>query len=217
MTISTRNLGDLSDVEGLRRLIQSMALLDAILSPDWEYRYHSFNAHWAEGEQMGSMRNGLGDDFFALFDHAGCFLKGFVHDSLMAPCRSDPKKIWPGVIDHVPPAFARGLGEPAFSVEDTTFCLWRGPCDPSWQVGPIEWPEDPDPDGSAQLLTLLDGNPESYQQYAEDYFEREIDMAAIEHVYAHKPLTQELLFLVNPGLSLEDLEADIVEIGYPRD
>jgi hypothetical protein len=59
--ISTRDLSLLPDVESLRRLWQSMAMLDAILSPDWEYRYYSFNAAWGAGEEMGSMRDGCGD------------------------------------------------------------------------------------------------------------------------------------------------------------
>lgn len=43
--ISTRQLGALPDIATLERLCQSLALLDAILSREWEYRYYSFNAH----------------------------------------------------------------------------------------------------------------------------------------------------------------------------
>ena len=37
-----------------------MAMLDAILSPEWDCRYYSFNAGWSPDEQMGSMRERLG-------------------------------------------------------------------------------------------------------------------------------------------------------------
>jgi hypothetical protein len=50
--ISTRNLLSLSDVDRLKALLQSMALLDAILQPEWEFRYYSFNSVWATGEQL---------------------------------------------------------------------------------------------------------------------------------------------------------------------
>jgi hypothetical protein len=30
-------------------------MLDAILMPEWQYRYDSIIAHWAPGEMMGSM------------------------------------------------------------------------------------------------------------------------------------------------------------------
>jgi hypothetical protein len=58
--ISTRNLTLFPDVDELRALLQSMAMLDAILSPEWEGRYYSFNIRWSAGEQMGSMRGWSG-------------------------------------------------------------------------------------------------------------------------------------------------------------
>ena len=41
--ISTRDLSRLPDIGGLQVLSQSLAMLDAILCPAWEYRYYSFN------------------------------------------------------------------------------------------------------------------------------------------------------------------------------
>jgi len=35
---STRNLSQLPDVEGLRKLLQSLAMLDAIVCREWQYR-----------------------------------------------------------------------------------------------------------------------------------------------------------------------------------
>lgn len=49
----------LPTVADLRDRCRSLAMLDAILSPDWESRYYSFNAGWADGEEMASMRNEL--------------------------------------------------------------------------------------------------------------------------------------------------------------
>ena len=83
--ISTRDLSSLLDVDALRRLMQSIAMLDAILSREWEFRYFSFNRRWSPGEQMGSLRNGQGDHYFALFNAAGCWLKGFDHEAPMSP------------------------------------------------------------------------------------------------------------------------------------
>src|SRR6187401_2388373 len=146
--ISTRELSLLPDVDGLRRTLQSMAMLDAILCPEWQYRDYSFNAAWSPGEQMGSMRNGSGDDFFAHFGAAGCWLKGFAHEYPMTSYRENPPRPWPGVLDAVPAEFGSSLREAAFGLADVTFCIWRRYVDPGWQVGPIEFPPDhPDPDG----------------------------------------------------------------------
>jgi hypothetical protein len=214
MPISTRNLNLLPDVDRLRSLLQSMAMLDAIFSPEWEFRYYSFNAHWGDGEQMGSMRNGCGDDFFALFNVAGCFLKGFAHEAPMSPYARRPKEVWPGVLDSVPVEFAECLKEPAFRMEDTTFCIWRRYSDESWQLGAVEFPADRDPDGSEFLLSPLDGRPESYQTWAESYYERPVSLETVQQVYAHEPLTEGLVRRLDPEASLQELAPDIREIGY---
>jgi hypothetical protein len=44
--ISTRDLSALPTIETLRRLSQSLAMLDAIIVRDWDYRYYSFNSKW---------------------------------------------------------------------------------------------------------------------------------------------------------------------------
>jgi hypothetical protein len=221
--ISTRDLSKLPDIDTFRRLLQSMAMLDAILSPQWEFRYYSFNSKWSRGKQMGSIRNGCGDDFFALFNKHGCWLKGFAHEAVMSPYREDgTKAIWPGVLDAVPAEFADCLTQPAFSVEDTTFCIWRRYSDAEWQRGEIKFPpRQKDSDGSAQLLSPLDGKPRTYLAWATDYFRkgdgggRALYIEHVRHIYSHKPLSAELVAEINPNLTLKELAGDVKEIGYP--
>lgn len=69
--ISTRSLDALPSIEGLLQLSKALAMLDAVLSPEWEYRYYSFNSKWDLGESMASMRNGSGDEYFILFNKHG--------------------------------------------------------------------------------------------------------------------------------------------------
>jgi hypothetical protein len=213
--ISTRHLDPLPDVDGLKSLLQSLAVLDAIMSPEWESRYYSFNSKWSRDEQMGSMRNGCGDEFFALFNRAGCFLKGFAHEYPMSPYRTSPPEIWPGVLVGVPAELSTGLSEPAFSMADTTFCFWRRYTDDSWSHGPIDFPDDDDPDGSEFLLAMLDGDPDTYRNFAEEYFERTVALDAIRRIYSHRPLTDAVVRALNADTSIKALRADIQEIGYP--
>jgi hypothetical protein len=44
MPISTRDLSQLPSIDRLEKITQSIAMLDAIVSPNWEDRYFSFNA-----------------------------------------------------------------------------------------------------------------------------------------------------------------------------
>ena len=220
-TISTRELSGLPDVAGLERLLQSLAMLDAIYCPEWEFRYYSFNAQWSDFEQMGSMRDGSGNEFYALFNPHGCFLKGFDHEAKMSPYRTEPPSVWPGLLAGVPGVFADCLNEPAFNMRDVTFCIWRQAADSIWQHGEIEFPPGDDPDGSIGLLSALDGNPATYRDLAADYYaddeenQLRFELPAIDAIYRHLPLTEELVASLNPSLSLEDLRDEATEIGYP--
>jgi hypothetical protein len=118
---------------------------------------------------------------------------------------SDPPRIWPGVLDAVPSVFAAFMTEPAFVIEETTFCIWRTYHDSAWQRGTIHFPDHSDPDGSHDLLAILDGDPQTYQAYAESHYERLVDLNAIVHVYNHQPLTNAVVAAINPDrLSLKD-------------
>ena len=210
--ISTRDLSAMPDLAGFRRLARSLAMLDAILSPKWDSRYYSFDSKWAEGEMMASMRNGSGDMWHALLSARGIGLVGLAHESAMY--RMDNP--WPGVFDSVPAAFADVVAEPAFEPGNATFCIWRAPADVVWQVGAIEYPPSADPDGSEELLAILDADPLTYQAWAETYYERTVDRAAVEAIYAHQTLSEGLIRSLNPEVTLGSLEDDVLSIGYPN-
>lgn len=209
-------LSILPDVKSLKKLSQSLALLDAIMSPDWEYRYYSFNSNWGENETMASMRDGSGDDYFILINSQGAIIKGFAHESSMNPFVNEPIKVWKGILDNVPMEFKDFLSESAFSIESTTFCTWRKFTDLSWQIGEIDYPQGIDPDGMSELLTILGGNPSTYKNWAEYYFNKEIPLLSVEHIYQQKPLTKEFIKNLNKDISIKDLEEDVEEIGYPK-
>jgi hypothetical protein len=213
--ISTRDLSCLPGVDELKRLMQSLAMLDAIMQRDAAYRRHAFDCGCAQGKQIASMRTGGGDEWFCGFNKAGALLKGFDHESAMSPWRASPPMIWPRVCDNLPPAFKPFLSESAFAWQDTTFCIWRGYEDDVWQLGPIDFPPGDDPDGSAYLLQMLDGRPETYQSWSEGYYEREIDLSAVRQIYEHEPLAREIVRALNAKIDLADLRTDAETIGYP--
>jgi hypothetical protein len=196
----------------IRRRTQSLAMLDAIVSPEWEFRYYSFDAHWGAGEEMASMRNGCGDDWFLLMDRAGAALKGLAHESELA----GDATLAAEVQRQVPPAFASFLGEPAFGMEWLSFCYWRAADDAAWHKV-----VHPDPrlatadDESAYFLALLVEPPSSYQEFASEYFEVDLPLAAIEAVYAHTPLTPGLVRSLNEELPMSQAREFASEIGYP--
>ncbi|MFJ1587784.1 hypothetical protein ACIOC1_31250 [Streptomyces sp. NPDC088197] len=206
----------------LRDHCRALAMLEAILSPSWESRFYSFDAHWSDVEEMASMSNGSGDEYSIVFSPLGAYVRGFAHESRMSPYVEDGP--WPGVLDDVPAVFRPCVEEPAFSDEDgmpvVTACLWRQAADTAWRTGSaIEFPDAPDgdPDGAGLLFPLLtDRDADAYRAFAEDYYEVPVAPAPVHHVLALRPLTAEVVTTLNPDLTLPELADDIAAIGYPR-
>lgn len=206
--LSTRDLSELPDPPRLERLMQSLAMLDAILSPEWDYRYHSFNAQWGDGERMGSIRNGSGDELFALFTADGCFIKGFDHEAELDTVPAE------AFYRQVPSAYSPGVTEPAFTPDAVTFCYWRGPHDDAWRCAIVPQYLS-GRDGSEYLLQALDGEPLSYIRFARSYFEVELAPEAVALFYDHQPLTEQSARSLNRELDYEALKEEAAEIGYP--
>jgi hypothetical protein len=212
----------LPDISTVRERSRAMAVLDAVMSPEWEGRYFSFNSRWAAAEEMASMRDGSGNEYSIVFSAAGAYARGFDHESPMSPYRVSPPAPWPGMFEGVPEVFRSQISEPAFSdhrgTPRATVCFWREHDAAEWRAGAVEeLAEGMRDDGSAEWLfeVLLDGRPEAYQQFAEEYYEVAVDIKAVRHVYELRPLTQSIVSSLNPEVALADLDEDLAEIGYP--
>ncbi|WP_239150436.1 hypothetical protein [Streptomyces sp. SID13588] len=206
----------------VRDLSRAMAMLDAILSPDWESRYYSFDTHWSPTEEMASMRDGSGNDYSVVFSSAGAYARGFDHESPMSPYKFSPMAPWPGLLDEVPEAFRTCLTDLAFSLPDgthrATTCFWREHSDTEWKAGAVDFPQRAggDADGANWLFSLLvDGRPEAYQQFAEDYYEAPVNLDTVCHFYNLRPMSQSIVTSLNAEVSLKELANDIIQIGYP--
>jgi len=220
MAISTRDLSLLPDVARLRAAMQSMALLDAIIEPDHWLRYFSFVANFSPDGSiwLGSMQNGSGDDLVAIFNRAGCLIRGFVHESPMSPFANDPPKVFPGILDGVPPEFAD-----CFTAlesgwwETVTFCVWRRYDEARWHHGDIHLPTDhSDPDGSEDLLSIYDGEPATYHRWAEDYYQpATFSLDDVVYIFEHRPLTEAVMLSLNAERFWEELLPEVELIGYP--
>ncbi|WP_141106509.1 hypothetical protein [Hymenobacter gelipurpurascens] len=207
--LSTQNYSALPNRETMQRVCKAVAALDAMLSPEWEYRYHTYNAEWAEGEEVFEMNDGEGDQMLVLFRPEGCVINGFG-----LGCEEIDKE---QLTDDLPPHFHEFIfGEPVASI-GTTFCLWTSESG-EWQISQNAVAED----ASEEMLNVLDGNPQTYQEWAEEYFESEalpakgISPEAIAQVYQGQPLTRELVERISRQVTdWEQLREDLTEIKYP--
>ncbi|MGI4870817.1 MAG: hypothetical protein ACRYFX_06515 [Janthinobacterium lividum] len=206
--LSTTNYAALPPAADLQRLARALAALDAINSPEWEYRYYSYNPAWSEGEAVLEMRDGEGDQMLVLFRPEGCIINGFLHEYE----QPDKAQITRGL----PAAFDEFMfGEPVNTI-GTTFCLWYTPAH-GWQTGVVENADD----GSEELLDIFDNQSATYAEWANEYFlddtdRRPLTAEAVAPVYRGEALTKAMVLAINE--EMEDwtmLAADLQEIGYP--
>ncbi|WP_328615574.1 hypothetical protein OHS18_01255 [Amycolatopsis sp. NBC_00355] len=206
-------------VPDLRALCRALAALDVVLSPDSQDRYHLYDTAWAPGAELASKRDGAGNEYSVVFTAAGAYVRGFDHESPMSPYATDDDEPWPGVLDAVPGVFREWVAEPAFSDEFgtpyVTVCLWREHGDTAWRHGDITFPDRGD-DGAGWLFALLtDGTAEAFREWARDYYERPIDLDAVRHFYAGRPLTADVVTALNPATTLAAVAEHVAATGYP--
>ncbi|GAB3317883.1 hypothetical protein GCM10027511_28690 [Hymenobacter humi] len=208
--ISTQDYSGLPDAADLKRISKALAVLDAINSQDLEYRYYTYNADWGEEEQVLEMSDGEGDQMLILFRPEGCVINGYL-DGYDQPDKAQVTRGLPEVFDDFI------FGEPVNSI-GTTFCLWNT-AGLGWQTGVLENEDD----GSEELLFMLDSNPETYAEWADEYYGEEtdrspIDVAAVAKIYRGEPLTKAtVLDIVDELDDWAQLEEDLRAIGYPYD
>ncbi len=215
--ISSQNLSELCPPNELRKLMISLAVLDEIMSPEWEYRYYSFDPNWAENLEMASMRNGSGDEFFIVFSPVGTVIKGFAHESPMSPYRNEnPSEldIWPGIYDQLPGNLRHLIDDPALEPNVVTYCIWWETQSPGWKCGVHDLPLEHDPDGSQMDLQILNGNPLTYQMYAREYYDQEIPVSFIEAIYRHSPFSKEAVLKMNSKVNFNTLLVNMRSYGY---
>ncbi len=196
--------------------MQALAALDLILSPEWQYRYYSFNAQWSPGQRMASMRNGCGDEWWMVQHESGWgALKGLNHES--EAWDQGRIQISEALQALVPATHGDFAIEPAFCWPTTSFAYIYHPATLSWTRANDDT-EFADLDaGEHGLLSLLMSPPEAYVAFAAAYYELEIPPDLVAHLYAHRPVTQEIVTALNPAVALADIATEFFdEIAYPR-
>lgn len=206
----------LPDIDTVRHWARSLAAVEAVVCPESADRCFSFDAAWADDEQMASMRNGSGDGWSIVFTPAGAYLRGFDHESPLSPYRQRPLRVVPGLLEPVPAALREAAQDPAWQTEGmpaTTVSLWRLDGDDRWSHGVAQGTGNV-PDG-ASLFDGLDGEASTYAAFVADHYEVDLDLAAIEHVFAGRPLTPDVARRLNPDIEWAERVEDLRGIGYP--
>lgn len=267
--ISTKNLDLLPEIETIKKTCKSIGMLEAILFYDFRYyTYNSKweDPRWKSSDSMLFMNDGQGNDFRIFFNETGAIICGFSKESPMSPwfyeryydaidirieqSHGVPPKPKPTMyadefsgkqdfIKSVPEEFKDFMDffffEEGDKVYRMTYCIWRKYSDNSWYTGNSE----NDPDYSEHFLKLLDCKPETFLEWANNYYETDeegkenrelrkqlypdddfdsdlyLNIDLVKYFYDMKPINNKIIQEINPSITIEDLKEDIEYIGYP--
>ncbi len=207
---------NLPSIPDLIRRTKALAALDLIMSPEWDSRYYSFNSTWSASEQMASMRDGCGDEWWMVFHSDGwAALKGLGHESQAWSKGGD--SLSTALQQTFPPELAGSSHEPAFGWDSTSFAAFRLPGNSRW-VWTRSLTEFSNLDGGEDdLLALLSGSPHDYVDFASHYYEADISIEIVQQVFSLSPITEDVIASLNPDTSFPAIEAELFdEIAYPR-
>ncbi|MFC4455269.1 hypothetical protein [Deinococcus sonorensis] len=198
-------------VQTLAQRSRVLAMLDAILSPEWQYRYFSYNQSWSVHQEMASMRDGAGTHYFMLFVPGGCAIKEFDLDRLQGADFDDLRFV-AEVAALAPEPYQPFFNEPAFVLSETSAIAWFDVERQTWFR--VEHPSA-QPSSAELMQMVLGGTPESYVAWATEYFEVEVPLTAVKQLFSFSPLTPDIVHQLNADVNMDDLMEDITEIGYP--
>jgi len=158
-----------------------------------------------EDEQVYQVDNGAGDSLFIVFADEGCIIKGFDHESMFSPYVQDEFKPWPGIYDDVPQNLLAILDDSMFEKELVTFCIWNEATDPGWKIGDIS---NPNPgryhDGRDHLIAYLHPTAADYIDWAQEYYDTDLPLEAIEYLFSGGELTEEIIAGINPDRDAQE-------------
>ena len=185
-------------IKNLTNKLKSLALLDAIVEPEWEYRYFSYDSNWSDTEEMGSLRDGSGGQWFLWTSgHLAGYKCVSPEDGLIANLEE--------VKLQFPEVYKPFINEPAFTMDHATTI---------WYLTNNEWVKH---GKSVKYLigldTISNWGPKEYISWASEYYEREIDLVAVQNIFAQE-FSEKDAKLLNKKIDLINLEKEILEIGF---
>lgn len=197
-----KNIKDLPNIEEVINISKSLATIEAILMPRWEFRYFSFNQNWDDNQYMASLRDGEGSHYYIFFNIENnvtdCLGKIYDKESLTSNIQKNIKKC---------EYFKIFLDEVAFENDYATLYFHFNHLENAWESIPFE--------NNVPFLGVFKYREEAYLPWAEQYYEMDIDKDTIRDIFEFKPLTQKMVSKLNKKMIIEDILEDLNEIGYP--
>lgn len=208
--ISTKDLSCMLKPPALRTVCRGMAALDIIMGKEEYIRYYSYNPNWGADEEVFEMADGSSQRMLILFGPHGCVISGIDED--LYDWKNNSPKI-EDLTKGLPAFFYEFMFEEPVKSLKSTFCIWN--------TDGVNWNRsmliaDEIEDGSNEMLSALDGNPQTYVDFCEWYYEKDIPVYVVEKIFGGEPITLDMIKSLNPDREdIDVIKKELLEMGYP--
>ncbi|HBC3450894.1 TPA: hypothetical protein KDY51_004810 [Vibrio parahaemolyticus] len=184
-------------INQLKNKLKQLALLNAIIEPEWEYRYFSYNSEWSGDEEMASLRDSCGGEWFIWFSGD---LVGFKCTSPVDGLVDEFQQL----LQAFPQCYSEFVREPAFTMQ-TGSAAWYLHLDRLVKFG-FDINDLPTPE------TILKMSASDFCAFADSTYEVELSQQIVQSIF-DGDFNVESAIELNPEVEVSELLAELPQLG----
>lgn len=208
--LTTKDLSGLPDVKRLKTFCKGLAALDIImLEEKLSYiRKYSYHPTWHNELEAFIFNDGADQHMIVMFASEGCVINGvdfelYDWDEELPPIEDLTKDM--------PDSLKKLMQYQEVKDMKSTFCIWNEN-GTTWHCNPMD-----SEDASQDMLPILDGDPQSYVDFAKWFYETELPLKVVGYITDGVPMTKDMITALNPERSdWESIKSELNKIGYPN-
>lgn len=192
----------------LKQILDKMTILDIIMCPKEEDYLRITTMQKIENGYKYIVDNGSGDSLIIFITSNGAYIKGFDHESKWNQFGADEwnEDFYEQVYKNAPSEFFELVGNED-ERNETTFCMWNVDDTEKWYQNETLY--DDDDGGKEFLLGYIMESAKEWCEWAEDYYEQELNMDIIKKVYNGASIDDEIISKLNETRNIKETLQEI--------
>ena len=192
----------------LETFLKAQAIWDIIMNSE-EDSWLRLVQRYTSDTPAYCVSDGSGHEMDIFFEENGVFIKGFDHQNELNQYAKEDwdDEFFKETYEGIPSNFL-DIYEDEDSLMEMTFCMWYDNQTGKWNQTIVEG----DDGGKDFILSYICSNADQWIEWAEDYYEMDIDKSIVEKVYQKKPLTAEDIHKLDPERNAQEALDEIAKL-----
>jgi hypothetical protein len=218
LQISPATISLLPAVDIVKRSWQAVAMLEALLNPEEDWRVFRYISEWRDGYSLAHIDTRSEGDSHGVFLGECAIIRGYDEGSAILARSRDPVEAEiASPTSRIPAQLRDFLTDPAlYEHAAATFCIWQEAHDSQWQM--LDCMKRPQiVDEPLAFVNMLCGDPRPTVKWVEEYYELLRLADLVDALYAFTPLSEEIIARKQPDVERGAVLEAARTIGYPVD